>query len=153
MTPKGPNTPRRGAVVISSTQRAVRVPRKRLAALVRFVARREGARLAEVDIAVVGRRKMASLNRRWLRRRGATDVISFDLSGPARDELAAQIVVCAPVAAARARAHGCGVERELLRYVTHGLLHAMGYDDGTAPQAAEMHAREEALLDAFAPRR
>jgi len=148
-------------VAILSSQRKVRVPRKRIERLVRFVARAEGAEVAEVDIAVVGRRKMAALNRRWLGRRGATDVLSFDVSDTSpvlngrsdrrRPGLRAQLVICGPVAAervSRGAAQG-GVERELMLYVVHGLLHLLGYDDATAEGAAAMHAREEELLDTF----
>ena len=41
-------------VLISSTQHAMRVPRKKLADLVAFVARAQGRRVAQVDLAVVG---------------------------------------------------------------------------------------------------
>ncbi|MBS3734429.1 MAG: rRNA maturation RNase YbeY [Phycisphaerae bacterium] len=139
----------RDNIVISSHQRAMRVPRKRIAELVAYVARREGARLGEVDVAVVSRQRIATLNRRWLGRRGATDVMSFDLSAP-DEPLTAEIVVCADVAVAEARRRGHGPQRELLLYVAHGLLHLLGYDDaGGAAEARRMHARQEELLEAF----
>ena len=134
---------------ISSSQRAMRVPRKRLAELIAFVARQEGARLAEVDLAVVGSDDMADLNRRYHGRAGRTDVLSFDLSDAGRGGISAQIVVCGDVAAAEGARRGCGQQRELMLYVVHGLLHLMGYDDTTARGAAGMHARQEELLAAF----
>jgi len=140
-------------VLISSTQRAVRVPRKKLSELVAFVARREGLRVAEVDLAIVASREMAGLNRRYLARAGATDVLSFDLSEAPRGGLSAQVVVCGDVAAAQAAARGLAVQRELMLYVVHGLLHLMGYEDASIRGAAKMHAREEELLEAFLSRR
>ena len=139
-------------VAISSSQRAVRVPRKKIARLVAFLGRAEGVRIAEVDVAVVDRDGIAALNRRYLARAGATDVLSFDLSDSAAEGIVAQLVVCGVAAAAQAAARGVGVQRELLLYVTHGLLHLTGYDDGTARGAARMHAREEEILDAFLAR-
>jgi probable rRNA maturation factor len=139
-------------VLISSSQKAMRVPRKRIAELVAFTAAAEGAPLAEADVAVVTSRRIARLNRLYLNRPGATDVLSFDLSGPAERAIRAQIVVCGDVAAAQARRRKCSAARELMLYVVHGLLHVMGYDDST-PAAAKMHARQEQLLDAFLHRR
>jgi probable rRNA maturation factor len=144
-----PRSIRKPAVAVSSWQRAVRVPRKRIAELVAFVARREGARLAEVDVAVVSRRRMADLHRRYLGRAGATDVLSFDLSDAAATGIHAQVVVCGEIAAARVARHGVGLQRELMLYVVHGLLHVLGYDDRSPRSAARIRARQEELLDAF----
>jgi len=138
-------TPR---VLITSSQKALRVPRKKLASLIAFVARSEGAAVAEVDLALVGRREMAALNRRWLGHAGATDVLSFDLSDGGGG-LCAQIIVCGDVAVAEARRRSISPRRELMLYVVHGLLHVMGYDDASPRPAARMRARQEELLNAF----
>jgi len=140
---------RTGDILISTSSGAVRVPHKRLAALVRFVARRQGVRLGQVDLAIVGRRRMATLHRRYLRRRGATDVLSFKLTAPGERRITAQVVVCADVAVAEARRRGLAPQRELMLYVVHGLLHVMGYDDRTPARAAKMRRRQEELLEEF----
>ena len=140
-------------VEIAKSTRAMRVPRKKLKALAAFVAEREGVTLGELDLAVVGRREMASLNRRYLGQARPTDVLSFDLSDARSHGLCAQIVVCADVAVAQARARGTGAQRELMLYVVHGLLHLMGYNDTSARGAARMAARQEQLLEAFSKRR
>jgi probable rRNA maturation factor len=147
--PRGKKT----KVVISSWQSAVRVPGRPLADLVAFVARKEGVGLSSVDIAVVDRREIARLNRRWLSRAGPTDVLSFDLSDASARGVVAQLVICGDVAAVQAAAHGQTARRELMLYVVHGLLHLMGYQDRTVRGAARMHAREDELLDAFHRRR
>ena len=153
-------------MAVSSSQRAVRVMPRRLAALAEFVARKEGVRLRAIDLAVVGRREIVALNRRWLGHDRPTDVLSFDLSDAGRpgartggrradstrasgEGLCAQIVVCGEVAAKQARRLGLPPQQELMLYVVHGLLHLMGYDDQAARAAARMHAREEELLRAF----
>ena len=136
-------------VNISSSQTAVRVPRKKIAALVEFIARSEGARIEEADIAVVGARGIARLNRRYLNRRGATDVLSFDLSDPRTGRIVVQLVLCGDIAVREARLRGLGPQRELLLYVVHGLLHVLGHDGVASAPAEKMHAREEELLEAF----
>jgi len=106
-------------------------------------------RIAEIDIAVVGRREMASFNRRWAGRAGATDVLSFDLSGPGCDGICGQIVVCGEMAAQRATRRKCSASAELMLYVMHGLLHIIGYDDSKPHAADMMFARQNELLAAF----
>ncbi|MDP6543607.1 MAG: rRNA maturation RNase YbeY [Phycisphaerae bacterium] len=134
-------------VNISSSQTALRVPRKKITALVEFVMSAESSPLGEVDIAIVTSRRIAALNRRYLQHAGATDVLSFDLSIPG--DAVAQVIVCADVAVRQARSRCIGPQRELMLYIVHGLLHVMGYDD-TTPQAAEkMYARQEELLETF----
>jgi len=141
------------AVAISSSQKAVRVPRKRTAELIDFVARREGVRLAEVDLAVVSAGEIASLNRRYLSHAGPTDVLSFDMSQAGRGGISAQIVICGDLAASQAAARGLPPQRELMLYVVHGLLHLMGYEDSSIRGRAKMHAREEEMLDEFLGRK
>ena len=149
-------------VTVSSYQKAVRVPRREIERLVAFVARLEGVRFAEADIAVVGAREIAALNRRYLDRAGPTDVLSFDLSespAPSRSRggrrnrggvpIVAQIVVCADVAVREARLRQTPPQREMMLYVVHGLLHLTGYEDATVRGAARMHAREEEMLREF----
>ncbi len=127
----------------------MRVPRRRLASLVRFVARREGVKLGLVDLAIVGRPQIAAVNRRHLGHAGATDVISFDLSDQHTPGLCVQLVVCGDVARRQGPPHGLRPLHELMLYVIHGLLHQMGHDDTTARSAARMSARQEELLREF----
>ena len=134
---------------ISSTQRALRVPRRQIVALIDAVARAEDVVLDHVDVAVVSAEQIARVNRRHLAHRGPTDVLSFDLSGDEDAGLAAQIVVCADLAVREGPKHGHRPQHELLLYVVHGLLHLMGYDDATDAVAAVMRHRQEQLLTDF----
>ena len=134
---------------ISGTSRVPGVTRRQLARLIRFVAAREGRRIAELDLAIVPAVEMARLNRLYLGVRGPTDVLSFDLAEGRARELAAQIVVCADMAVDQARRRGHSARREVMLYVVHGLLHLMGYDDATKAGAGRMHAREDELLGRF----
>ena len=144
---------RRPRIAISSSQHSLRVPRKQLAELIAFVAAQEGASLGEVDLAVVDSRRIAELNRHYLRHAGTTDVLSFDLSEASRPGLCVQLVVCGDEAVRQGRLRGLKPQRELMLYVVHGLLHLMGYEDRSIRGAAAMHAREDEILDAFARRR
>jgi probable rRNA maturation factor len=140
------NRKHRPQVAVSSHQRAIRVPRKRIVELVELIDSAE-SELSLVDIAFLDEEEIARCNREYLSHQGPTDVISFDLSEPDDERLSVQLLICGPVAKAQAKQHGQPITREVLRYVAHGLLHQMGYDDQDAHSAARMHAREDELLE------
>ena len=133
-------------VTISSSQDALRVPRRKIAELIVLTARLEGATIREVDVAVVNDDQIGALNRRYLHRSGPTDVLSFDMSEPGASGLCGQIVVCAQVAVGEARRRRIGPQAELMLYVLHGLLHLLGYDDLADDDAERMHARQDEIL-------
>lgn len=136
-------------VRICSEQKSLRVPRKRIHELACFVAKAEKVAIEEVDILVVGGRKMARLHREYLSIAGETDVMSFDLTIPGSKGLAAQLIVCTDVAIKEARKRNLAPQHELLLYVLHGLLHVIGYDDQTPDDRQQMHQRQDQLLADF----
>jgi probable rRNA maturation factor len=139
-------TDRKPRVSIVSTQKSMRVPRTEILELVELLAHMEDAQLAEVDIAVVDDEQMANFHAEFLGSPEPTDVLSFDLSDDTVQGVAAQIVVSAETAARQGPLHGLSPRRELLLYVTHGLLHMLGYNDHGIRPAARMHAREDEIL-------
>lgn len=86
------------------------------------------------------------INRERLGHDYATDIITFDLRENGSDDLDGELVICLPEAARNARVFGESLEREILRYVAHGILHLLGFDDATDKQRAMMHREENKLL-------
>jgi len=86
---------------------------------------------------------MARLHRRYLGRRGTTDVLTFPDDGA---PVLGEIVVSVDRARAQAAAVGHALWRELALLVIHGVLHLRGYDDRTPAAAARMHRRAAAIL-------
>jgi probable rRNA maturation factor len=134
-------------VTVSSAVRRCPLSCAAAAALARRVLRAEGARDAAVSVTFVGRRRIRSLNRRYLGRDRETDVIALAMAG-APGPLVGD-VYCAPEAAARAaRRYGVPAREELRRLVVHGVLHVLGRDhpEGDARRRSPMWARQEQLL-------
>lgn len=98
----------------------------------------ELASLPGVEISILSARAMAKAHRDFLGIRGATDVITFPYG---------EILVCAPVAAARAPEFGHSTTRELALYIIHGLLHLSGFDDISEPDARAMAAAQQEILE------
>ena len=113
------------------------------------VADRVDPRPDALSLAVVDADAMAGLHERFLNIGGPTDVLTFELDHDADGRVTeGEVVICLDVAAEQAAERGHAVERELLLYAVHGLLHLSGHDDLTPIEHDAMHAREDELLEA-----
>jgi probable rRNA maturation factor len=134
-------------VTVSSAVRRCPLSGAAAAALARSVLRAEGVREAAVSVSFVGRRRIRSLNRRYLGHDRETDVIALAMPGGPGPLVGD--VYCAPEVAARAaRRYGVPVREELRRLVVHGVLHVLGHahPEGEARLRSAMWARQERLL-------
>ena len=77
-----------------------------------------------------------------------TDVLTFDASDPG-GPVEADIVLCVDEAARCAAELGHAIERELVLYALHGVLHCAGFDDQTEEGFTAMHAEEDRILSAI----
>jgi len=84
-------------------------------------------------------------NKQFLNRNVSTDCLSFDLSEEANKK-AFELIVNAEKAVKEAALRGHSAEAELALYVTHGLLHNLGFNDSTNSKAKEMHDTEDEIL-------
>jgi probable rRNA maturation factor len=100
--------------------------------------------IQRLSVLIVDDQRMAQLHRQYLGIDSTTDVLTFDSNEQGRIET--DIAICADVAARRARELDHTVERELLLYAVHGLLHSVGFDDRDEASFAAMHAEEDRIL-------
>jgi len=110
-----------------------------------------GCEEAEVSLVVVDDPAIAALNRRYFRRRGPTNVISFPLQEGKREEsqpfLLGDVVISADTAERHARAAGIPTGEEILFLLVHGILHLTGYNhEGPVGQRREMEAKEKEIF-------
>ena len=118
----------------------------RLSQAMRAISDRTGRPVGQVDIAIVDDAGMIELNRAHAGVDHTTDVLSFDLSDGSATPIQADIAVCAAEAARRAAELHHSIERELLLYCVHGVLHCAGFDDQTESGFTAMHAEEDRIL-------
>ena len=120
----------------------------KLRKLVREVCKRFEVRRATVSIGIVGDAEISQLNTRFLGHEGTTDCLSFDLSDEANPEALRvfDLIVNGELAAREAARRGHDTQAELALYVTHGLLHNLGFDDASVEQARKMHRTEDEIL-------
>lgn len=126
----------------------------------------------ELSVRIVNDAEMAAAHERYSGIPGTTDVLTFDLGiassatppSPPRSpaiEIASDsssilvrkisvictdVLVCRDVAERESMVLGTSINRELLLYIVHGVLHCIGFDDHEEGDAALMHRVEDAVL-------
>ena len=106
----------------------------------------------EISLAIVDDKHIRELNEQFLGRNAATDCLSFDLSDQDASDAGVpnvrvlEIVVNGQMAARQAGRRGRWCGAELALYVTHGLLHQLGFDDASDDAARKMHQAEDEIL-------
>ena len=105
-------------------------------------------RPGEIAVRIVGAEEGQALNRQYRGKDYATNVLTFDyLQQP---EVAADLVLCAPVVEREAKEQGKTLEAHYAHLLVHGTLHAQGYDHESGERdALEMEALEILLLGAL----
>jgi len=130
----------------------------------------------DLGLYVVTSAEITHLNEAFLRHKGPTDVITFDYStGLASPIVAAdvsrrissaaktaptnvagylhgEVFVCLEEAVSQAQRFRAEWQTELVRYVVHGVLHLLGYDDKAPRPRREMKKAEDSLVRELARR-
>jgi probable rRNA maturation factor len=103
--------------------------------------------LRELSLALVGDRTMSRLHQEFMGIDGPTDVLTFPLdftrSGKA---VSGEVIVCVAEARRGAKRHKTLIQKELLLYALHGMLHLNGMDDRTDSDFNRVHRMEDQIL-------
>jgi probable rRNA maturation factor len=101
----------------------------------------------ELGIKIVAAGEITRVNERYLQHAGATDVITFDYrEAPSKGSIHGDIFVCIDEAIEQAKRFDTSWQSELVRYIVHGILHLMGYDDRTPRLQRKMKRVEENMV-------
>ena len=120
------------------------VDRRKFTALLGSLVQRYELGDADITLAFVDTRTIARLNRRFMKRDGPTDVLSFpggEKAGEGRRYLG-DIVISVPQAFKQSFAESHGLETELMDLTVHGFLHLVRFDHGKGIEEEEVRVRE-----------
>ena len=126
-------------------QRLLRLNSVTIKLFVRYILRNE--KIDEnigVNLMFVRNKVIQKYNKDFLNKDCPTDVICFEDNrnrGSAGD-----VIISVDMAVEYAGNHNIDVEEELARYVVHGVLHSLGYDDIIKEDKRKMFRRQEKLL-------
>ncbi len=134
---------------ISNFQRKIPIPVPKVRTALRSACRKLRFKIPELSVAFVGERRMRRLNKEYLGHDYVTDVITFGYSERGHLKVSpfcGEIIICPAVAARNAKRYGNTLEREIILYVVHGILHLCGYDDHSPEDVKRMRQKETEIL-------
>ena len=121
----------------------------RLTAYARDIFSGAGVESGECNIVFIGDRFMTELNETYKSRSGTTDVLSFNLTDERSDGFCGEVYVSLERAKTQADEGGILFDEEVIRLVTHGLLHLVGLVHDTEDEYASMTVKTEELVKSF----
>ncbi|MGD0207716.1 MAG: rRNA maturation RNase YbeY [Verrucomicrobiota bacterium] len=160
------------SVTIANRQRVRKINRRRLKKIANALLAELEIKKAEIGICLATAPEMTRLNETFLKHKGSTDVITFDYANKvaqasrlprpsnrrqssSRDGCATlhgEIFVCVDEAVLQARQFGTSWQSEVIRYLVHGVLHLLGFDDSSAGARRKMKREENRRLREIAHR-
>ena len=111
------------------------------------IANSEGYKIKKIFYNYISESKIKDLNKRHLSHNYSTDILTFDYSQG--EGIVSEIYIAPKKVEKNAKKYSQTTENELLRVVSHGLLHLCGYNDITNDEALEMRLKEEHYLKLF----
>ena len=118
----------------------------RFKTLIEQICLRFNAEQATISVAIVNDETIKKVNEKFLHTPDTTDVISFDLSDGNQNEKSYELVINAEQALRQAKKLNLSIETELALYITHGMLHNLGFNDANENQSKKMHDMENQIL-------
>ena len=102
----------------------------------------------EVEINVVGLKKMVFLNKKYRGKKGTTDVLSFVWPEDkiVKSEIQGEIFICYEQIIKQAKERKISLRREFAMILIHGLLHLAGYDHVAQKEEKIMFNLQEKIL-------
>jgi len=117
----------------------------------------KGERL-DLSIALIGPGRMRKLNKRYLGKNQATDVLAFGQNQKSKiknqkfpiplENGLGEVVICLREVKKNAKRFGESFEKELAICLIHGILHLLGYDhEKNEKEAEKMEAKQKTYLN------
>lgn len=115
--------------------------------IVEEVWRSEGVDGGEIHVIFGDDELLSRLKQEFFSLSQYTDVIAFRLNEYEEPQPEGEIYISLPRAKENAVLYGEDLRREIARYLIHGCLHLLGYDDQTEAEQEAMRRREDTCLD------
>lgn len=104
----------------------------------------EGFKLGDIHYIFCSDEYILETNQKYLNHNYTTDIITFDYT--TRHKISGDIIISIPTVSMNAERFNVSFFQELLRVIIHGILHLVGYKDGSKAEKEEMRKAENLSL-------
>jgi probable rRNA maturation factor len=137
-------------IVVANHQRVKKIDLRLVKEIVTAILAELEIKHCELEINLLGAKEMAALNETFLGHEGSTDVITFDYSEGKRLRqnvgVSGEIFISVDDAMQQSKKFRTNWQSEIVRYIVHGILHLIGYDDLRSDLRRKMKREENRLL-------
>ena len=120
---------------------------KRLVLLLNTVAENYRATIDRLVYSFISKESMLSLNLKFLKHNTNTDIITFSYG--TQTCISGEVFISIDQAHENATEYSQTIENELVRLVSHGFLHCLGFLDNIPSQKKKMSAEEDKMINMF----
>ena len=107
----------------------------------------EGAILGHLNYIFCSDDYLLQMNRQYLSHDSFTDILTLDYSDGGR--ITGDVFISLDRVRENAASFGQGFDVEMLRVMSHGILHLLGYGDKTEDESKRMRLKEEEKIELF----
>ncbi|MDA8900059.1 rRNA maturation RNase YbeY [Flavobacteriaceae bacterium] len=107
----------------------------------------KGFSIEKLSYNFISRDQMFQMNVEYLNHDTDTDILTFDYS--VSESLIAEIFISLWAIRDSAKKYAQTIENELIRTVSHGLLHCLGYNDKSEAEKMMMRKLEDEFIELF----
>ena len=104
-------------------------------------------RLGEINYIITDNDRILDINRTYLNHDYYTDIITFGYDET--DIISGDVYISVDTVSDNAVEYGVTLQNELMRVMSHGLLHMIGFDDQTENQKKEMRILESECIERY----
>ncbi|MBN1684096.1 MAG: rRNA maturation RNase YbeY [Gammaproteobacteria bacterium] len=105
---------------------------------------------SKIGVRIVDEPEMLMLNETYRKKKGPTNVLSFDYRDLNETNIIfGDIVICAPIVEKEAKEQNKDVRKHFAHMAVHGCLHLQGFDHQTEKQTKIMEQLESQILSQF----
>lgn len=105
-----------------------------------------GFSISSLQYNFVSPEEIHTINKKYLKHDFSTDIITFNYSGK-NDILEGEVFISVEDALLNSKKFRVTLDNEIIRLITHGILHLIGYDDKKSSDQKEMKKEENRLVN------
>jgi len=127
------------------SEKGIKINKSLLYRIVAVLCNELDLKIISLEINMLSSEKMIGINKKYLKHNYSTDIITFDYSNE-RNNLDGEIFISVDDASENCKKYHVTLDNEVLRLVSHGILHMAGYDDVTSAKRKRMKKAEDILV-------